>query len=655
MKYRPDIDGLRALAVLSVIFFHFGFTALGGGYVGVDIFFVISGFLITSIIKKDLDAGDFSFVNFYFRRIKRILPALYVTVTATYAVALIFLFPKEFAEFAQSAAAAVLNAANILFWKKAGYFDLGNEFKPLLHTWSLAVEEQFYLLFPLMMFVMYRVWKKGVFFLTAFCAILSFALSVYVQQKAPSANFYLIPTRAWELAIGSLVALAPVGFRCNPLIKSFGAWTGLALIVIPLFYYTEATVFPGLTALPVCVGAALLIMTGFRSENEPALLYHRLIATPFPVFIGKISYSLYLWHWPIYIFLNLIWGMNPYSVAAMFALTFLFGYLSYRFVETPFRHSRLSTKSLLLILGAWSVLLIALGAIGLKFQGFPGRFPAETKNYFSGQFNYDPDLANCSESPSAVSDPKACVIGDTKSDEAPKILLWGDSHGRSFTRAMKVAADEANMRFYARNMGGCLPNNGELWAGREICRYYARAVSDFIKKQKIEHVVLISRWSLYRNGSEGKNHVKMYNAQGAIHGETLKSAFDESFEAVIQDLKREGVKITIVHQLPSFDVHIPEFTARKYLWWDLKRTDQEKALTDQARYSGYNLEFERKFSSYLQENGVREINPGEIFCPGPGKCLTEKDGYALYRDTNHLSVYGAETLAPLFRGVFSNE
>lgn len=654
MKYRPDIDGLRSIAVLSVILFHFGTPGMGGGYIGVDIFFVISGFLITGVIQKDQETGNFSFKNFYIRRVKRILPALYAMTSVTLGVGFIFLFPKEFEEFCKSAIAALFNAANILFWKKNGYFDLGNEYKPLLHTWSLAVEEQFYIGFPLFIFVFYRFARRSLFAATAFSAALSFALSVYLQEKSPSANFYLLPTRAWELACGALLVLYPGRIYLSRTAGTVITLIGLLCVFTPLFTYTEETVFPGLAAAPVCVGTALLILSGSQEATERPTFYHRLITLPPLLYIGKISYSLYLWHWPIFIFIYLIFGMSFFTVGAMFGLTFICGALSYHFIEAPYRIGKFTDRQILKHMAIWSLALIGFAAYGIFNKGLPNRFPAETKHAFSGQFNYDPDIRHCSENPAAALKPDACIIGDPKLGK-PNILLWGDSHGRAYTRALKRAAEKKKVNFYARSIGGCIPGVGNFRSGRKLCQTYSATVLDFIEANDIKKVILIARWSFYRNGGEGRNRVKLYDDKGLIQKDALARKFDAAFEKTINALQERGVKLYLVHQGPSFDTHIPEYVARRYLWWDVRRKEANSSLTDRILYEKYNEKFERKYDVFLQEKNVTQIYPGDMLCPNPGPCLTEKDGYALYRDTNHLSVYGSEYVAPLFDRVFRDK
>ncbi|MBP7951455.1 MAG: acyltransferase [Verrucomicrobiales bacterium] len=344
LRYRPDIDGLRAIAVLGVLFFHAG-LGFPGGYVGVDVFFVISGFLITSLLLKDLDRGTFSMLHFWERRIRRILPALAVVVTVILAAGWFLLLPRDYEELGKQVISMVACASNVKFWLESGYFDVAAEQKPLLHTWSLAVEEQFYLVIPLVLALLFRIRKIGWILPLLVGGILgSFALSVYGSYRHPPTAFFLLPFRAWELGMGSLLVFLPP--CASGRLAHAAAWLGLAGIVATYFLYPPGIRFPGISALPPVVGAALLIWAGSnRDTRTPGHrdIVFRLLASRPLVWIGLLSYSLYLWHWPLFAFQKYLglpaktWWIQLGLVLASFPLA----WLSLRFVETPFRSRRL--------------------------------------------------------------------------------------------------------------------------------------------------------------------------------------------------------------------------------------------------------------------------------------------------------------------------
>jgi len=293
LTYREDIDGLRAISVLAVVFNHAGITLFSGGYIGVDVFFVISGYLITSIILREILTADFSIIRFYERRIRRILPALFITIAFTVAVSAIMYDAEKFKEFGKSVIATTLFASNINFWRESGYFDAPSQLKPLLHTWSLAVEEQFYIFFPMLMFLIYRFARKIAPALLFGITILSLALAIVTVPQDPSAAFYLAQLRAWELLVGAFLALNIIPENAGKKYSDFIGILGLVMVLAPVILYTADTKFPGLSALPPVLGAAFIIFSGVNNKT----LIGKFLSLPPLVFIGKISYSLYLWHW----------------------------------------------------------------------------------------------------------------------------------------------------------------------------------------------------------------------------------------------------------------------------------------------------------------------------------------------------------------------
>lgn len=357
MHYRPEIDGLRAIAVVPVILFHAGFSVFSGGFVGVDIFFVISGYLITTIILGEMRAGKFSLVGFYERRARRILPALYVVMLACIPIAWMLMLPDDLENFGQSLLATTLFANNVLLWITSSYFGLASEFKPLLHTWSLAVEEQFYIVFPVLLLLG---WRLGARWLTVLLTVLLFASLAAAQwgsQNSPVAAFFLLPTRGWELLVGVLIALyfsirnhstkdagetAPQASRSS--LHEAAAWIGLALIAYAIFAFDKQTPFPSLYALVPTAGAGLIILFA-----TPRTTVGKLLSGKLAVGIGLISYSAYLWHQPLLAFERISSLEEPGGLrtALSVAATFVLAFITWRFVEGPFRNKqRVSTAAI---------------------------------------------------------------------------------------------------------------------------------------------------------------------------------------------------------------------------------------------------------------------------------------------------------------------
>jgi peptidoglycan/LPS O-acetylase OafA/YrhL len=329
MQYRKEIDGLRSIAVLPVIFFYAGLSIFSGGYVGVDIFFVISGYLITSIIISETNSGNFSLINFYERRARRILPALYFVIIVCLPFAWFWMMPFQLRDFSGSIVSVVFFVSNIFFWKKSGYFQPEAEDNPLLHTWSLGVEEQYYLLFPLLVIIFWRYGFKSFFYLLVVITFSSLIAAEYFSRLYPSANFYLASTRVWELLTGSLVVLILWKKRIKE--NEFFSFIGLILILISIFIFDEHTRFPSFYALLPVVGTALIIL--FSSSET---LVGKLLSARALVFVGLLSYSDYLWHQPIFAFarLNDSIEQNIYITISFIALTFTLSFLSWKYVES---------------------------------------------------------------------------------------------------------------------------------------------------------------------------------------------------------------------------------------------------------------------------------------------------------------------------------
>ena len=433
-NYRPDIDGLRALAVLSVLLFH---AKLGcpGGFVGVDIFYVISGYLISSIILADLLAGKFSLFAFWERRIRRILPALVVVVLATVIAGWFLFMPEDYAVLGKSVAAQATLLANVFFYRQGyaegGYFAIAPPPRPLLHTWSLAVEEQFYLLFPLLLIFLARHGRVWLLNATIFLLAGSFAWSAYGSYFHPQAAFYLLPGRAWELALGALLAMVRGRLAAGGAVREMCGWAGIGLIGFALFGYNEITRFPGQAAVPPCMGAALII---FSNESKNSSVGRILSFKPV-VFIGLISYSLYLWHWPLLDFLKYVCSQGPdaNARAATLGASLILACLTWKFVETPFRKKWVlpGRPQIFGFAGISTAISLVVGLGILHLGGIPSRIGAhdflrytDYKNHYAFREQLSLDQALNSQ---------YANIGGQKTNQPIKVLIWGDSHAMSIT------------------------------------------------------------------------------------------------------------------------------------------------------------------------------------------------------------------------------
>lgn len=638
LDYRPDIDGLRALAVLSVVFCHAD-LGLKGGYVGVDVFFVISGYLITSLIAKDLRQGTFSLMDFWGRRVRRILPALVVVTLAAIVAGWFILLPEDYANLGKSVIALVLMVSNIHFYQDTGYFAAAADEKPLLHTWSLAVEEQFYLFVPFLAFV--PVWiRRARWSLAAviLCGILSFALSVYGVNRHPSATFYLLPTRAWELIVGAIIALVPsVRFsKLSPFMTAAGV-AGVLLILIPVVLYDSKTSFPGLAAFPPVAGTALLIWLGGVTSCQ--LVSSRILGWSPIVFIGKISYSLYLWHWPILVYAK-YWNILPLPVPARMGLVFASGLLavwSWRYVENPFRRWRIEAARGFVVSVAVVVLgIVLVVGIALKLnRGFESRVPSEVLHLTALRFavpdsmkNYSFDMAYGDND-----DPKHVTQFGPKG-EKPQVLIWGDSFAMALVPAVESLCQKTGVTAWMAARAGAPPIMG--FARPDRRQTYERtlvvneAIFEQVRLRKIPAVVLVAHWQDY--------------------GKSYGPQFETALLKTIEDLKALGSKVYLVIDVPSFPCNVPTALARCALSGRdpsflrlLPATytaDRSFCESLRQRISGEKVEFLDPLPSLLKRMPTLDLLP------------YDEDG-CFYSDSDHLSPYGAlaiePALAPAFR------
>jgi len=515
-NYRPDIDGLRALAVLSVIIYHINKEILPGGFVGVDIFFVISGYLISLHIFKDLSRDSFSILEFYRRRVKRIAPAMLVVVMVTIVIAQFLLLPGDAEKVAQSGLWSVFSLPNVYFWlyQDVSYFAAASNQKPLLHLWSLGVEEQFYVFWPLILLITSRKGHSKTFFVTmAFIATASFFLGEYLFSYDPSFVYYMLPTRAGELLVGAL--LAHLIMKRNSLviseyIVSFTAVFGLLLIGCSLMLLSEEQVFPGLRAIPSTVGAAMLIFAGHYGSSWPS----RLLKLRPMVWIGLISYSAYLWHWPLLAFYR--YGQAEISLLSgtvLFFITICLAWLSYFYVECPARRSRKSAYQIFfrqLIIPSGAIVLLAL--VSMKIDGYGLRWISndyksnltalrdETKPAYQYDYVCQSQLITTAD----ANNPR-CVIGAENTNQPSQAILWGDSNAAHYIGMLGVFAREAGFRFRNLQIGSCPPINASA-----VDFVTAKRSSDCLNSREIAmqalnefHTVIISaNWSEYQSRSE---------------------------------------------------------------------------------------------------------------------------------------------------------
>lgn len=563
MEYRREIDGLRAVAVIPVILFHAGFTAFPGGFVGVDIFFVISGYLITSLIIEEKRSSTFSLMRFYERRARRILPALLTVMFFCLPAAWVLLFPSDFVDFSNSLISVPLFASNFLFWKTSGYFEGAAEMKPLLHTWSLAVEEQYYLLFPIFFLLIWKAGRSWWIAIFSLIVVASLLAAQWASTTSPVAGFYLLPTRSWELILGALVAaLQAVGKRSPARFAQFpaaaGAMVGLGLITVSLVAFDGSTPTPSIATLVPTMGAALVL--AFAIEGTLAA---RILSSPWLVRIGLISYSLYLWHQPLLAFAKHAGASveGGFVSAALIAVSVVLATASWHLVERPFRNRQIVSARLVLILTlSGSTLLMAIGAAGRLANGFDGRISEEQraflsyfensgpeKNYFKklnlvedyraecNFFDMGKDAAGQTSQTPLDAIPAHCHVRDPRAERV--VMLWGDSHAQQLYFGLRQALPEA-WQILQVTSAGCVPRIETEPDRRSYCRYSNWFALKSIEAAKPDVVVL------------GQN-----NGQN-----------EQSMAALSKRLLASGVKkIVFVGPTPHWVNELPNIVAQRLL------------------------------------------------------------------------------------------
>jgi peptidoglycan/LPS O-acetylase OafA/YrhL len=629
LKYRPDIDGLRALAVIPVVMYHAG-LGFSGGYVGVDVFFVISGFLITSLIKKELDAGNFSIIDFWARRVRRIIPAVTVVMAACLVAGWFIFWPADYRDLGNSAAAQSLFVSNIYFWMQSGYFDDPSAVKPLLHTWSLSVEEQFYLLFPAVLILLagvkssLRIWILGV------VATISVVLSVYGSYRHPSATFYLIPTRAWELLAGALLALASSkGLIQSRLFSESLSWAGFVLIACSVLFYNSDTRFPGLAATLPVVGTVFIIW----SNSARLTRFGSLLSSSLLVFVGLISYSWYLWHWPLLVF-SQYWSLEPLGLLSrvlLVAVSAVIAAISWKFVEIPFRKKRAGQKrGRVLAQGAFALLALSVSGFLIAYtDGAPGRVPTEAAAYADGK--KDRAFIQKVTVEDALNG-KFVPMGSTSLDAPAHTLVWGDSHAMAVMPVVDALCTEYELRCFGATHSSTAPLLGfeshTEFGLREQSVRFNEAVFDYVKRMGIQNVILVALWRGYGLEEDGEN-------------------FTRALVTTVEQLGSAGVKVWIMLEAPSHDVDVPRALARASLA-GIDVSTLGVSIAEQKE----KLEYQRLIFAGVGPD-LNLLDPLDYIAGENGHCLVAEGGKSLYSDNHHLSVQGAMKIAPMFETVFS--
>lgn len=647
MDYRREVDGLRALAVLPVIFFHAGFHTFRGGFVGVDVFFVISGYLITGIITAELEAGKFSIVNFYERRARRILPALFLVMLCCLPFSWMWLLPQDLKNFSQSLVAVSAFASNVLFWRSSGYFETATELKPLLHTWSLAVEEQYYVFFPVFLALSWRLGRRWVLMLLAMVFAISIAIAQWGSAAQPEAAFYLLPARGWELLIGAFVSFylgREGGKGLNQTVCEVGGLAGFALVIYSVFAFDKHTPFPSVYTLAPTLGTALIILCATDRTYAGRLLGHRIF-----VGVGLISYSAYLWHQPMLALAKHRSFETPGKpLLGFLALaSLLMAYVSWKYVECPFRdRKRFQRKPIFAMAVVGSAFFAAVGLMGHMRKGFPERSEA-----FAG-FSSIQTLADsrCHAEPGRTLEQLAA--GDLCREGAqvtPTMAIVGDSHAGVIFQSVGKLGAERGFSSYAFSDGYCAPLMNfrmSKYQPADCQERLMRVMEGIRKAPAVKDVVLAAEWATYTQGyrDDGYGNANSPALASDRMGSAAtpaenKEVFERTLIATIQHLREAKKNVVVVTPVPEFHLPVLKSVVKIRLF------GLEPSLVPQVSMEEYRARNAEVLKVFERLTDVRFVDSTRYFCGG-GVCRsTDGMGRPLFSDTNHVTQYGAMPIA----------
>lgn len=628
MNYRREIDGLRAVAVLPVILFHAGFSVFSGGFVGVDVFFVISGYLITSILIAELEQGNFSIARFYERRARRILPALFVVMLACLPFAYMWMLPSQLEDFSESLVTVVLSLSNIYFLSQVNYFAPSAELQPLLHTWSLAIEEQYYFLFPLMMLAMWRFKLKAVAFFVGCLVLLSFVFAEWAWRENAERSFFFTLSRFWEIGVGSICAFLTVGKTQRS--SNVLSMAGLVLIVFAIFVYSDSTPFPSVYTLAPVAGTGLVIL--FAGENTWVA---RLLSMRGFVGIGLISYSAYLWHQPLFAFARLrsLTEPNQVLMGGLAVAALLLAWATWRWVETPFRKRAnpvLATRRRVFAAsGAVCAVFVAIGLAGHVGKGFEWRLKERQLQIIAhGQ----PVSFDCE-------DTQNCLLGDARG-EFTGIAFVGDSHMGRYAYLLNEIMLERQVNARLVTKGWCAPllhwrSSVVERCGGEDDDAFEQAFRSVLTDKTVETVVMAAEWANYTTGYRHGARAISYDFEGNdVRNKSItgnEHEFDGALKSTISELRLAGKSVVLVGPVPEYDFGVPLVALSFSAFGELDFGGFE--LTRSA----YDERNDAVFSSFSAiDDGIRFIDVWPIICGAASCSPFSSSGFPLYSDGNHL-------------------
>ena len=639
-NFRYDINGLRAYAVILVVLFHFGIIGFAAGFIGVDIFFVISGFLMTSIVIKSLDKGNFSLLKFYLARGIRIVPALFVVSTIVLILGWFLVLPTDYKALAKHTLSSINFFSNIVYWRESGYFDTDSHNKALLHTWSLSVEWQFYLVFPIIVALLYKIKKSRNFLLTFFIlgTIISLILSIIITAKNPSAGFFLLPTRAWEMLAGGLIFFIPkekVPYK-KPL-----EFIGFFLIAISCYIFSTDTLWPSYNAILPVLGAFLILLA--HQQNS--------IFTKGSVFqwLGNNSYSIYLWHWPIVFFLHYFYKNDDYIfITAGIILSIILGWLSYTYIENPTR-KKLSNLSIVKAYFLWFLSISILSLISImifKFDGVKNRFSNEINNISNTINDINPRRDEClgKQDDSQL---KKCTYGDGPLS----LIVVGDSHASAMLNGV-INALPNNTSLISFTISGC-PTVKNLKKTNMPEYSCGERVKDIINDIKTNYstdipILVINRANAIFQGEpendKSNQPIRYINTPSLVFDEEYYAQMRNAYVDTLKDLSASH-KVYITRPTPEAKKEIPNLAAKIFKY---HLPTQDLTITWNEYYERSKQAWKAQDMAAQSTKNIQIIDLSREFCDNE-TCYFTQNNLPLFYDDDHMSWTASLKLAPIFK------
>jgi peptidoglycan/LPS O-acetylase OafA/YrhL len=655
VKYRPEIDGLRAIAVLTVMLYHAGFSFMSGGYLGVDIFFVISGFLITSIIRREVLNNNFSITRFYERRIRRILPALYIVMAASLSASWFIQTPQQLIAQFESILSILLYVSNFYFLSQNDYFASDAALSPLIHTWSLAVEEQFYVIFPVFLILIMKQKRVDIRLILAAACTISLGTTFFVDKYDPNANFFFTTSRVWELGIGCLLACMPAPQKDTPNLTNIITVISLCIIAASVVLFTNDMYHPSpLTLIPVLATAALI-----RYTKKGCILYSAL-ANKYVVQIGLYSYSAYLWHQPLFALYRTKYyeHIDPINFLPLIILTFALAHFTWKYAEMPLRSKTLVRyRHLLIVLGLLTALFASISIIGIKNDGFRERF----KKYgsiqiFEQQTNPKPFMTECVQHYNGTDIKQilsACSLGIKKTEDFT-FIIWGDSHAGALSYGLDKHATRHKISGLQLSSNGCpvspVLTRGDQPKMRANCHKDAQRALNIIKDIKPRNLLVQTRWALHFESTRhdnllgGKEHghpisIKKVNDNYNLSDIDLFEYYVDYFIQLAAEMETQNTRLILISSTPEAGWNVPEKMLRSINNNSHFDTSIARSTFDTRNYKATAL-----FEILSKVPNITIINPSDVFCDG-NVCRQSENAIPYYMDDDHLSKFGSTKLA----------